>query len=323
VSRAIRIHETGGPEVLRWEELGATRPGPGEVLLRQTAIGVNFIDVYHRTGLYPLPLPAVLGREAAGVVEEVGPGVTEFRGGDRVAYALHPGAYAERSVVPATALVLLPAGVDDRTAAGSMLKGLTAWYLLRRCHSVRAGETVLIHAAAGGVGLVACQWAKHLGAVVIGTVGSDAKVAVADRAGCDEVLIHGRDDVVARVRARTSGVGVPVVYDSIGRDTFETSLDCLSPRGLLVSFGQSSGPVPPVSLSTLAAKGSLYLTRPTLRHFIARREDLLEGASELLDLVGRGVIRVSVGATYPLRDAARAHQDLEGRRTTGSVVLIP
>jgi len=323
-ARAIRIHETGGPEVLSWETLEIGRPARGEVLLRQTAVGLNYIDTYHRTGVYPLPqLPAVLGREAAGVVEEVGEGVTELAVGDRVAYALYPGSYTEARVIPADRLVPLPAEIDDRTAAGALLKGLTAQYLLRRTHAVRAGETVLVHAAAGGVGLIACQWARHLGATVIGTVGTPEKADLARAHGCDHPIQYDREDFVARVREITDGRGVPVVYDSVGRATFERSLDCLAPRGLMVSFGQSSGAVPPLNLGVLAQKGSLFLTRPTLATYIARREDLLRSAEELFDVLRSGRVQVEIGQTYPLQEAARAHQELEARKTTGSSLLIP
>lgn len=321
--RAIRIHETGGPEVLRWEEIEIGRPGPDEVLLRHTAIGLNFIDTYHRTGLYPLDLPAVLGREAAGVVEEVGDAVDAFSPGDRVAYGLYPGSYSEALVIPADQLVPLPEGIDDRIAAAVMLKGLTAHYLLRRTHPVRPGETILIHAAAGGVGLIACQWAKHLGATVIGTVGTTEKAELARAHGCDHPILYDREDFVARVREITDGRGVPVVYDSVGKATFERSLDCLEPLGMMVSFGQSSGAVPPLQLGVLAQKGSLFLTRPTLGNYIAGREELLGASAELFDAVGSGAIRVEVRQTYPLEDAARAHADLETRKTTGSTVLLP
>ena len=321
---AIRIHETGGPEVLSWDTVEIGRPARGEVLLRQTAVGLNYIDTYHRTGLYPLPeLPAVLGREAAGVVEEVGEGVTALAPGDRVAYALHPGSYAEARVIPADRLVPLPPEIDDRTAAGVMLKGLTAQYLLRRTHKVRAGETILLHAAAGGVGLIACQWAKHLGATVIGTVGTPEKAELARAHGCDHPILYDREDFVARVREITGGRGVPVVYDSVGRATFEQSLDCLAAQGLMVSFGQSSGSVPPLNLGLLAQKGSLFVTRPTLATHIARREDLLSSARDLFDVIRSGRVKVEVGQTYPLQEAARAHQELEARKTTGSSLLIP
>lgn len=323
-ANAIRIHETGGPEVLSWDTVEVARPGPGEILLRQTAVGLNFIDTYHRTGLYPLPdLPAVLGREAAGIVEEIGAGVSEPAVGDRVAYALHPGSYAELRVIPAERVVRLPQEIDDRMAAGAMLKGLTAQYLLRRTYPVRSGETILLHAAAGGVGLIACQWAKHLGATVIGTVGTPEKADLARAHGCDHPVLYDREDFVERVREITGGKGVRVVFDSVGRDTFERSLDCLAPRGLMVSFGQASGAVPPLNLGVLAQKGSLFLTRPTLATYIAAREDLLSAAEELFEVLRRGVVKVEIGQTYPLKDAARAHRELEQRKTTGSSLLIP
>ncbi len=322
--KAIRIHHTGGPEVLAWEDVEVGEPAPGEVRLRQTAVGLNYIDTYHRSGLYALPeLPAVLGREAVGVVEAVGADVDGLKVGDRVAYALHPGAYTEARTIPAKVLVPVPPDIDDRTAAAMMLKGLTAWYLLRRTHRVSRNETILVHAAAGGVGLIACQWARHLGATVIGTVGSDHKAELARSHGCHHTIVYTRESFVERVRELTGGAGVPVVYDAVGRDTFEGSLDCLSPLGLLVSFGQASGPVPPFPIGVLAAKGSLYLTRPTLVNYIARREDLLEGARELFDLVESGAVRVEVNQTYRLGDAAQAHRDLEQRKTTGSTVLLP
>ncbi len=323
-ANAIRIHETGGPEVLSWDTVEVARPGPGEILLRQTAVGLNFIDTYHRTGLYPLPdLPAVLGREAAGIVEEIGAGVSEPAVGDRVAYALHPGSYAELRVIPADRVVRLPQEIDDRMAAGAMLKGLTAQYLLRRTYPVRSGETILLHAAAGGVGLIACQWAKHLGATVIGTVGTPEKAELARAHGCDHPVLYDREDFVERVREITGGKGVRVVFDSVGRDTFERSLDCLAPRGLMVSFGQASGAVPPLNLGVLAQKGSLFLTRPTLATYIAAREDLVSAAEELFEVLRRGAVKVEIGQTYPLKDAARAHRELEQRKTTGSSLLIP
>jgi len=322
-ARVIRIHATGGSEVLRDEQVEVGDPGPGEVLLRQRAIGLNFIDTYHRTGLYPLELPAVLGREAAGVVEQVGPEVEGFHVGDRAAYALYPGAYAEARLIPADRLVPLPEGIDEHTAAAVMLKGLTAQYLLRRTHRVESGETVLIHAAAGGVGLIACQWAKHLGATVIGTVGNEQKAELARAHGCDHPVLYDREDLVARVRELTGGRGVPVVYDSVGQATFEKSLDCLAPLGMLVTFGQSSGAVPPLNLGLLAQKGSLFVTRPTLATYIAGRGDLLQASAELFDAIDAGAIEVEVRQTYPLADAARAHTDLESRKTTGSTLLLP
>jgi len=324
MAHAVRIHETGGPEVLRYEEVAVGAPGPGEVRLRQTAIGLNFIDTYHRSGLYPLPdLPAVLGREGAGVVEAIGSGVTEFAPGDRVAYALSAGAYASERLIAARDLVRLPEGIDPRQAAGMMLKGLTAHYLLRRTHPVKSGETILVHAAAGGVGLILCQWAKRLGATVIGTVGSDEKAELARRHGCDHPIVYDREDFARRVRTITDGAGVPVVYDSVGQATFDRSLDCLAPLGLMVSYGQASGPVPPFAIGTLATKGSLFLTRPTLATYVAERAHLLRAAEELFEVVSEGAVRVEVRQTYPLAETERAHRDLEQRRTTGSTVLIP
>jgi NADPH:quinone reductase len=322
MARAIRIHRHGGPEVLVWEDVPVPAPGPGEALVRQRAIGLNFIDVYQRTGLYPVALPAVLGQEAAGVVEAVGPGVTEVAVGERVAYGGMPGAYAEVRTLPAERLVKPPDGITDELAAAIMLKGMTAEFLLRRCHRVSSGETIVFHAAAGGVGQIACQWAKALGATVIGTVGSVAKVDVARRHGCDHVVLT-TEDVAARVRSLTGGTGAAVVYDSVGRDTFEASLDSLRPRGLLVSFGNASGPVPPFAPLVLTTKGSLFLTRPSLVHYIATRAELLESAGALFDAVLAGKIRVEIGQRYPLAEATRAHADLEGRRTTGPSVLVP
>ena len=322
---AIRFHEAGGPEVLRWEEVEVGAPASGQVRLRQTAVGLNFIDTYHRTGLYPVPeFPSGIGLEAAGVVEAVGPDVAELRPGDRVAYASPPiGAYAEARLMPADRLVKLPDDIDDRTAAAMMLQGMTAQYLLRRTHRVAPGETILVHAAAGGVGLILCQWAKHLGATVIGTVGSEEKAAVARAHGCDHPILYRTENVVDRVREITGGAGVPVVYDSVGKDTFASSLDCLAPLGLMVTFGSSSGPVPPVDVAVLSAKGSLFLTRPTLFTYTAKRADLPASATDLFDVVRRGAVRIAVNQTYPLREAAQAHRDLEARRTTGSTVLLP
>ncbi len=323
MTHAIRIHQTGGPDVLRWEAVEVGPPGAGEVRLRHTAIGLNFIDTYHRSGLYPLPLPAILGSEGAGVVLEVGTGVTEVKPGDRVAYAGSVGAYAEERLVTAHRLVPLPAEVDDRVAAAVMLKGMTAQYLLRRTHRVEAGETILLHSAAGGVGLIAAQWAKRLGATVIGTVSTDAKAALAREAGCDHVVVTSRESFVSRVREITGGAGVRVVYDAVGKDTFEGSLDCLSPLGLMVSFGNASGPVPPISPLLLAQKGSLFLTRPTLMTYTAKRDDLLSTASDLFSVIRSGEVKVRIDATFPLRDAEAAQVALEARRTTGSTVLLP
>jgi NADPH2:quinone reductase len=302
----------------------AARPGRGEVLIRQTAIGLNFIDVYERTGLYPGALPAGLGREGAGVVEAVGPRVSGVLVGDRVAYAsATSGAYAQERVMPADRVVKIPEGVSDRLAAAAMLKGLTARFLVRQTHRVRKGETVVVHAAAGGVGLIVAQWARHLGAVVIGVVGSDAKAAVAQQHGCHHALVTGRDDLAARVRELTGGLGAHVVYDSIGRDTFLASLDCLRPLGMMVTYGNASGPVPPVAPLELAKRGSLFLTRPVLFHYVARRADLERAARELFEVIGQGVVRIEIGQSYALQDVAQAHRDLEARRTIGSTVLIP
>ena len=323
MTHAIRIHQTGGPEVLRWEEVEIGPPGPGEVRLRHTAIGLNFIDTYHRSGLYPLPLPAIPGSEGAGVVEEIGAGVSEVKPGDRVAYAGPVGAYAEERLVPAHRLVPLPEDVDDRVAAAAMLKGMTARYLLRRTHRVEAGETILLHSAAGGVGLIAAQWAKSLGATVIGTVSTEAKAVLARDAGCDHVVVTSRESFAARVKEITGGAGVRVVYDAVGKDTFEGSLDCLGPLGLMVSYGNASGPVAPISPLLLAQKGSLFLTRPTLMTYTARREDLLATAADLFAVLRTGAVKVRIDATYPLGEAAAAHTALEARRTTGSTVLLP
>ena len=321
---AIRVHETGGPDALRWEEVEVGDPGPGEVRVRHTAVGLNFIDTYHRTGLYPLPLPFVPGLEAAGVVEVVGDGVADLEAGDRVAYGAGPlGAYSEARLMPADKLVRIPPGVDDHSAAAMMLQGMTVEYLLRRTYRVRSGDTILMHAAAGGVGLIACQWAKHLGATVIGTVGSDEKAELARAHGCDHPIVYTRESFVDRVKELSAGHGVPVVYDSVGKDTFLDSLECLAPRGLMVSFGQSSGSVPPFEAGILSAKGSLFLTRPTLMHYVATRAELESCAGTLFEVVAGDHVKVEVRQTFPLADAAQAHRALEGRRTTGSTVLIP
>jgi NADPH2:quinone reductase len=320
---AIRIHETGGPEKMRWEEVRVETPGPGQVLVRNTAIGLNFIDTYHRSGLYPLALPATLGMEGAGIVETVGPKVSGFKTGERVAYAQPIGAYAQWVLRPADRLVKIPAGIDDKVAAAMMLKGMTAQYLLRRTYRVKAGEMILVHAAAGGVGQILCQWAKYLGATVIGTVGSDEKVKLARKAGCRHVIVTAREKFPERVKEITKGAGVPVVYDGIGKDTFMGSLDCLAPLGLMVSYGSASGTVPPFEPAILSQKGSLFLTRPTLMTYTAKREDLLKSAAELFSVVKKGAVRIIINQTYPLREAAQAHRDLESRRTTGSTVLLP
>ena len=323
-THAIRIHQPGGPETMVWEEVDLASPASGEVLIRQTAIGLNFIDVYHRTGLYPMPVPFTLGLEGAGIVEAVGPGNGEFKVGDRVAYASPPiGAYAERRLMPADRLVPIPDGIDDRHAAAMMLQGMTAHYLLRRTYRVQPGDSVLIHAAAGGVGLLLCQWAKHLGATVIGTVGSEDKAALALAHGCDHAILYKTQDFVARVKEITGGAGVPVVYDSVGRDTFLKSLDCLRPLGMMVSFGQSSGTVEPFDTGLLAARGSLFLTRPSLMAYTAKRGDLVASAAELFEVGKMGAVRIELNQTYALKDAAQAHRDLEGRKTTGSTVLLP
>jgi NADPH2:quinone reductase len=323
MSHAIVMHRYGGPEVLQWEALDPGAPGPGEVLLRQAAVGLNFIDVYHRTGLYSLgTLPAVPGLEGAGVVEAVGEGVREFAPGDRVAYAGQPpGAYAERRCLPAHRLVPLPEGIAFEQAAAMMLQGMTARYLLKGCYPVTSGTSLLIHAAAGGVGLLVCQWARHLGATVIGTVGSAAKADLARAHGCQHPIDYTREDFVGCVREITAGRGVDVVYDSVGQATFLKSLDCLRPMGMLVSFGQSSGPVKSFDPGLLAAKGSLFLTRPTLMTYTAAREDLLAHARDLFDVVATGAVKVEIRQTYPLAEAARAHRDLESRRTSGSSIL--
>lgn len=319
----IRIHQNGGPEQMRWEEVTVGEPGPGEVRVRNTAIGLNFIDTYHRSGLYPMPLPMVLGSEGAGVVEAVGPKVKEFKVGDRVAYAQPIGAYAEVLIRPVARLVKIPAGIKDETAAAMMLKGMTAWYLCRRTYRVKKGDTIVVHAAAGGVGQILCQWAKHLGATVIGTVGSDEKVALAKKVGCKHVVVMSREKLSERVKAITKGKGVPVVYDGVGKDTFMESLDCLQPRGIMASFGNASGAVPPVNIGILAQKGSLFLTRPTLVNYTSSREDLLTAARELFAVVKKGAVKIAVNQRYPLREAAQAHRDLESRKTTGSTVLLP
>jgi NADPH2:quinone reductase len=324
MAKAVRFERVGGPEVLRLEEVAVGEPGDGQARVRHTAVGVNFIDTYHRTGLYALPLPSGIGVEGAGVVEAVGKGVAHVKPGDRVGYAGGaPGSYAEVRVMGADRLVPLPDGISDRQAAGAMLKGLTVQYLTRRTYPVKAGETVLLHAAAGGVGLIACQWLKALGATVIGTVGSDEKAALARAHGCDHPIVYTREDFVARVRELTKGAGVPVVYDSVGKATFQGSLDCLRPRGLMVTFGNASGPVPPLDLLQLSAKGSLFVTRPTLAGYTGTRDELDAAAHELFEVIGSGKVKIEVSATYPLADAARAHGDLEGRRTTGSIVLVP
>ncbi len=323
--KAIVMNETGGPEVLHWVDYDPGQPGPGEVLLRHAAVGLNFIDVYHRTGLYPLPtLPAIPGMEGSGTIEGIGAGVSELAVGDRVAYAgLPPGAYSQVRRMPADRLVKLPAAISNRQAAAMMLQGMTARYLLRGCYSVKAGDTILIHAAAGGVGLIVCQWARYIGAKVIGTVGSQQKADIAVSNGCDYPILYNSEDFVARVKEITGNRGVDVVYDSVGQATFMKSLDCLRPMGMMVTFGQSSGQVAPLDLGLLAAKGSLFLTRPTLMTYTAKRDDLLVHARDLFDVVEKGVVKIDIRQTYPLSEAARAHRDLESRATTGSSILIP
>ncbi len=323
MSYAMRIKETGGPEKIRCETVEVGKPGPGEVRVRNTAVGLNFIDTYHRSGLYPIPLPATLGMEGAGVVEAVGPKVKDLKLGDRVAYAQPIGAYADVLLRPAERLVKIPAGVDDRVAAAMMLKGLTAQYLLRRTYRVKPGDTILVHAAAGGVGLILCQWAKYLGATVIGTVGSTEKVRAAKQAGCKHVIVTSQEPFSRRVRDITKGAGVRVVYDGVGKATFMDSLDCLAPLGLMASYGNASGAVPPVDIGLLSQKGSLFLTRPTLMTYAARREDLVASARELFAVVKKGAVTIAVNQTYPLKEAAQAHRDLEARKTTGSTILLP
>jgi NADPH2:quinone reductase len=324
MAQAIRFHATGGPEVLKWESVDVAAPGPGEVRVRNTAIGVNFIDTYQRSGLYPLTLPSGLGTEAAGIVEAVGAGVQALSPGDRVASCTGPlGAYSTERLVPADKLVKLPDGIEDRTAAAMMLKGLTVQYLFRQTFPLKAGDTILFHAAAGGVGLIACQWARALGVTMIGTVSSDAKAALARESGCTHTIIYTRENFVERVREITGGKGVPVVYDSIGKDTFPASLDCLAPRGMFVSFGSSSGPVPPFNLIMLSQKGSLYATRPTLFTYASTHSALNAMASELFALVKEGRIKPDARQTFALKDAAEAHRSLESRKTTGATLLLP
>lgn len=325
MSKAIRIHAHGGPEVLTWEEADPGKPGPGQVLMRHTAIGLNFLDVYYRTGVYPAPggLPLVPGGEGAGLVEELGAGVDGLTVGDRVAYAAGTGSYAERRVIAADRLVKVPDGVSDEQAAAMMLKGMTAEYLLHRTYGVKAGDAILFHAAAGGVGLIAGQWAKHLGATTIGTAGSADKVELAKAHGYDHVINYREQDFVAEVARITGGKKCEVVYDSVGKDTFDGSLDCLKPLGLLALFGQSSGPVQPFNLGVLAQKGSLYVTRPTLFVYVARREDLEASAKALFDVVRKGVVHVQINQRYALKDAAKAQADLEARKTTGTTILVP
>ena len=321
--KAIRFHQTGGPEVLRYEDIDLPLPAAGQVRVRHTAIGVNFIDTYHRSGLYKLPLPSGLGSEAAGIVEELGEGVTSLKTGDRVAYVGALGAYSQANNVPADKLVKLPNGVSDEIAAAAMLKGMTAQYLLKRTFPVRQGMAILWHAAAGGVGLIACQWARHLGVTVIGTVGSDEKIALAHENGSAHVLNLSKDDWIKRVREMTGGEGVPVVYDSVGKETWAGSLNCLAVRGMMVSFGNSSGPVTPFELGTLAAKGSLYVTRPTLASYTRDAKELQETAGDLFAVIANGAVKIQINQRFKLEDAAKAHEALHSRKTTGATILIP
>jgi NADPH:quinone reductase len=322
--KAIRFDKTGGPEVMKWVDVEVGEPGAGELRIRQTAVGLNYIDIYFRTGLYPLPLPGGLGMEAAGEVTAVGAGVTGFKAGDRVAYvARPPGAYTQERVLAAAQVVKVPDALTDEQAASVMLQGLTAQYLLRRTYPVKAGDTILIQAAAGGVGLLVCQWAKALGATVIGTVGSDEKAEIAKAHGCDHAIVYTRENFTKRVREITNGAGVPVVYDSIGKDTFTASLDCLAPLGMFVSFGNASGPLPPIDSSEFAGRGSLFFTRPTLFTYIAKRAEYESMSTELFDVLVSGKVKTSINQRYALADVGQAHADLEGRRTTGSTVLLP
>ena len=321
--KAIRFHNTGGPEVLQLDEVPAGEPGPGQARVRHTAIGVNFVDTYQRSGLYPMQLPQVAGNEGAGVVEAVGANVTDLKKGDRVAYTGLPGSYCEARVVPADRLVKIPEGITDEQAASMMLKGMTVHYLIHSTYPVKRGETVLWHAAAGGVGLIACQWLKTLGVTVIGTVGSEEKAKLARDHGADHVINYSKENFVERSSTITGGKKLPVVYDAVGKATWDGSLDCLRPRGLMVSFGNASGPVPPVNLGVLSTKGSLYVTRPTLATYIASRADLLERAASLFGVVKAGKVKIETTGRYKLAEAQRAHRDLESRKTTGSIILLP
>lgn len=324
MTKVMKIHETGTPLVMKWEDETVGDPGPGEVRIRHTAIGVNFIDTYFRKGLYPHPLPFVTGQEGAGIIEAIGKGVGGFKKGDRVAYASAPlGSYAQVRLFPAARLVKIPAGISDATAAAMMLKGLTAQYLLRQTYKVKKGDTILIHAAAGGVGLIVCQWARLLGAKVIGTVGSKEKAAIAKAHGCHFPIVYTEENFVDRVKAITKGRGLPVVYDSIGKDTFPGSLDCLQPRGLFVAFGNASGPIPPINSQILAQKGSLYMTRPALPSYTGTPASLAATARDLFRVVRSGKVKIEINQRYALKDAVRCHEDLEGRKTTGSCVLLP
>lgn len=320
---AIRIHEQGGPEVMKWEEVDTAAPGPGQISISHKAVGLNYIDCYHRSGLYPLPLPSGIGMEAAGIVDAVGDGVSGITVGDRVAYAAGPpGSYAEQRVIEADKVVKVPDSISDEVAAAAMLQGMTAEYLIRRTYTVKPGDTVLFHAAAGGVGLIACQWLKQLGATVIGTVGSDEKAEIAKAHGCDHTIVYTRETFQDRVREITDGKGVPVVYDSIGNDTYLGTLDCLSPRGLFVSFGNASGPIKNFDVGLLAAKGSLYFTRPSLVSYTGTKKDLTESSTALFDAIQKGV-KIEINQRYALKDATQAHRDLEARKTTGSTIFMP
>ncbi|PRF48706.1 quinone oxidoreductase [Burkholderia multivorans] len=322
--KAIRYDQPGGPDVMKWVDVEVGAPQAGEVRIKQHAVGLNYIDVYFRTGLYPQPLPGGLGMEAAGEVTAVGEGVGALKVGDRVAYvAQPPGAYAQERVLSAERVVKLPDGIGYDDAASVMLQGLTAHYLLRRTYSVKAGDTILIHAAAGGVGLLVCQWAKALGATVIGTVGSDEKAELAKAHGCDHPIVYTRENFTQRVKEITNGAGVPVVYDSIGKDTYIGSLDCLAPLGYFVSFGNASGPLPPIDSKEFSSRGSLFFTRPTLFSYIAKRADLESAAAELFDVILSGKVKTSINQRYPLAEVGRAHADLEARKTTGSTILVP
>jgi NADPH2:quinone reductase len=323
MAKAVRFHKIGGPEVLQMEEVQVGEPGPGQARIRHSAIGVNFIDTYQRSGMYPVPLPSGAGNEGAGVVEAVGAGVSSLKPGDRVAYTGQIGAYSTQRLVPADRMVKVPEGISDEQAASMMLKGMTVQYLIHRTYAVKAGETVLWHAVAGGVGLIACQWLKALGATVIGTVGSDEKGVLAKARGCDHVINYSKENFAERVKALTGGKGVPVVYDSVGKSTWEGSLDCLRPLGMMVSFGNASGAVAPVNIGILAQKGSLYLTRPTLVTYTASRADLEATSKSLFDVVKSGKVKIEISARYKMADAAQCHRDLEGRKTTGSVILLP
>jgi NADPH:quinone reductase len=320
---AIRIHQNGGPEVMQWESVEVGDPGPGQVRLKQHAIGVNYIDTYQRSGLYKMPMPFIPGNEGAGEVAAVGPGVTEFKVGDRAAYASPVGSYAQERLMPVDRLVKLPSSIDYKTGAAMMLQGMTVRYLLRQTYKVGKGTTMLLHAAAGGIGLIASQWARHLGATIIGTISTPDKAELAKAAGCTHVINYKSEDFVKRTRELTNGHGVDVVYDAVGKDTYPASLDCLKPLGLFVSFGNASGPITNFDILALSAKGSLYATRPTLVTYTAKREDLLANANELFDVVSKGIVKINVNQTYALKDAAQAHRDLEGRKTTGSIVLLP